>query len=245
MKVINKLIPQAFLSIWERFQYKHSLMTSQAGQDYWVYCEAFNEKKSGYFLDIGAYNGIVFSNTYILESKYNWSGICIEANPFVYKNLIKNRRTLCLNVCLDRSEGEVTFNLRKASGGIVGQDLDNKEPDASADRVIRLKTMSLKSVLEKQHAPNIIDYLSIDVEGAEERILAGFDFHKYTFRCITIERPTKLLRGLLKDHGYILIKEIPVLDCFYVHQDFLDEYQSNLFEFYKKKHLVISRKRLL
>jgi hypothetical protein len=106
-------------------------------------------------------------------------------------------------------------------GGIVDRDVDNKESDTRNNKVIKLKTTTLISVLEDHHAPSIIDYLSIDVEGAEERILAGFDFHKYIFRCITIERPTELLRDLFKDHGYILIKEIPTLDCFYVHQDFL------------------------
>jgi len=35
----------------KRFLYKHSLMTSQAGQDYWIYGEAFNEKRCGYFVD--------------------------------------------------------------------------------------------------------------------------------------------------------------------------------------------------
>jgi FkbM family methyltransferase len=235
MKAIRKLMPRAVKSFLKRLLYKHSFTTSQAGQDYWIYGEAFNEKKDGYFLDIGAYDGIIFSNTYLLESKYNWSGICIEANPSVFNTLIKNRRGVCLNVCLDKSEGEVPFVLRSTAGGIVDQDVDNKEP--GTNKVIRLKTVSLNSVLEDQHAPNIIDYLSIDVEGAEERILSGFDFHKYTFRCITIERPTRPLKNLFKEHGYVLVKEISVLDCFYVHQDFLKEYESNLFSFYKKKNI--------
>ena len=35
-------------------------------------------KKEGYFLEIGASDGIKFSNTYVLEKKYNWGGICVE-----------------------------------------------------------------------------------------------------------------------------------------------------------------------
>lgn len=223
----------------KRFLYKHSLMTSQAGQDYWIYGEAFNEKRCGYFVDIGAHDGIYLSNTYILESKYNWSGICIEANPVTFKKLRNNPHTINLNVCLDRSEGEVNFVLRDVFGGIVDQDVDNKTSDTRNNEVVTLKTTSLSRVFEDQHVPSFIDYLSIDVEGAEERILVGFDFHKYTFRCVTIERPTEILRGLFKDHGYILIKEIPWLDCLYVHQDFLQEYQSNLLRFHRKKYITI------
>jgi FkbM family methyltransferase len=203
-------------------------MTSQAGQDYWIYGESFNEKRCGYFLDIGAYDGIFLSNTYILESKYNWSGICIEANPITFEKLKNNRCAINLNFCLDRSEGKVNFILRDIMGGIVDRDVDNKEADTKSYKVIQLKTTSLNRLLEDQNAPSVIDYLSIDIEGAEERVLSGFDFSKYTFRCITIERPTELLRDLFKDQGYILIREIPGLDCFYVHHTFLKDYTKNL-----------------
>ena len=239
LTMLRKLIPQAVRTSMERFLYKNSLVLSQAGQDYWIYGEAFNEKRGGYFLDIGAHNGIDLSNTYILESRYNWTGICVEANPVTFAELKNNRRAICLNVCLDHSDREVNFVLRGVMGGIVDRDVDNKESDAGTDKVIKLKTKSLISVLEDHHAPGIIDYLSIDVEGAEERVLAGFDLHKYTFRAVTIERPTDLLRNLFKDHGYILLKEIPGLDCFYVHGDFLEEYSRNLYQYYGKKHLTM------
>ncbi len=233
----TKLLPQSVRNCLKRFVLKHSLMLSQAGQDYWVYGEAFNEKKCGYFLDIGAHDGMTFSNTYLLEAKYGWSGICVEANPLTFLKLEKTRKAKCLNICLDRCEGEVDFALRGVMGGIMG--LDNEESDTIPEEVIKLRSTPLVKVLEDQHVPRVIYYMSIDVEGAEERVLGGFDFHKYTFRCFTIERPTELLRELFKTHDYILIKEIPGLDCFYVHSSFLNEYQKNLAEFYDKRHLLV------
>ncbi|RLD66243.1 MAG: FkbM family methyltransferase [Bacteroidetes bacterium] len=236
MSTIRTLLSKTFL---KRFMYRHSFMVSQIGQEYWVFGEAFNEKKHGYFLDIGAHDGVHLSNTYLLESKYNWSGICIEANPVTFKKLKRNRRAECLNICLDRSEGEVNFVLRGEMGGIVDQDLDNKESHTINNKVIKLKTMSLNRVLGDKNELNSIDYLSIDAEGAEERILAEFDFHKYTFKCITIERPSKLLQKLFQSHGYIKIKENPDMDFFYVHQTFIKEYKKNLRDFYRKKYLKI------
>ena len=50
---------------------------SQVGQDKWV-CEYFNYKKGGFFLDIGAADGITINNTYYLEKELEWKGICIE-----------------------------------------------------------------------------------------------------------------------------------------------------------------------
>lgn len=230
-----KLIPQKVRMLLKRFFYRNSVYVSQAGQDFWVYGEAFNEKKHGFFLDIGAHDGIQISNTFLLEHKYSWSGICIEANPHTFTLLKQNRSAKCLNICLDSAEGEVDFALRDVMGGITG--LDNKGSDINANNIVRLSTVPLIKVLSDNDAPSIIDYLSIDVEGAEERILADFDFQKYMFRCITIERPSKILRNLFKENGYFLIKEIPGLDCFYVHNDFLDEYMKNLFMFFNKKFL--------
>jgi len=83
------------------------LGTSQAGQDYWVYGEVFNEKRNGFFLDIGAHDGIYLSNTLLLEKRYGWNGICIEGNPDTFVDLQQNRQAVCINTCVDRIEGTV------------------------------------------------------------------------------------------------------------------------------------------
>jgi FkbM family methyltransferase len=239
MSPFRKLFPLSLKTSIKSFFNRHSATVSQTGQDYWIYGEAFNEKRAGYFIDIGAHDGVYHSNTYLLESKYGWSGICIEANPFTFQKLGENRRSSNLNICLDVSEGEVSFALRGVLGGIIDHDVDNKVSDAGNNHIIKLRTKTLNRIFEEHHVPGIIDYLSIDVEGAEERILTSFNFDKYIFRCITIERPTESLRNILKHHRYILIKDIPGLDCFYIHQDFLEEYKYNLFHFYNKRQLSI------
>ena len=59
--------------------------------------------------------------------------------------------------------------------------------------------------------------LSLDVEGAETEILRNFNFEKYTFLCLTIERPTPELNSILFNNGYIFVKNFKV-DSFYVHK---------------------------
>ena len=61
------------------------------------------------------------------------------------------------------------------------------------DNLITLPTKTLEQILDQINAPDVIDYLSIDVEGAEERILGRFPFDRYTFTTITIERPSASL----------------------------------------------------
>lgn len=237
--MFKKLIPKSIKLNIKQFLTRKSLTVSEAGQDYWIYAEAFNEKMNGYFLDIGAHDGLYASNTYLLESRYNWTGICIEANPDTFSKLVKNRNVRCLNICLDHSEGEVQFLKKGATGGIVDKGLDNSAYDEKDENIVTLNTKPLVQVLNEQNAPEVIDYLSIDVEGAEERILGDFDFGNYMFRCISIERPSANLKDLLQQNRYVLVREIPGLDCFYVHEKFIDQYMKNLIAFYKKKYLKI------
>lgn len=217
--------------------YRYAFLVSQAGQDFLVFGEVFNEKKEGFFVDIGAHDGIDLSNTYLLEKRYKWSGLCIEANPISFKLLEKNRNAVCLNVCLDKQEGEVLFNQDGVMGGIVDTGMDNE--GVTSNGVISLKTKTLNTVLTEASAPKVIDYLSMDIEGAEERVLDGFDFSKTIFSCISIERPSERIEELFNANDYILIKRIPGLDSFYIHKSFEDEYFRNVLSFYRKKRLSV------
>ena len=238
---LKKFTPQFLKSALRSPFIRRSSWVSQAGQDFWVSHEVFNEMSGGYFVDIGANDGIHISNTFLLEQQYNWSGICIEANPIAYERLKHNRRAECVGACLDASEGVVNFASQKIDcgfSGIISMDTDRHINNINTCEVIRLKTTTLVRVLKQHQAPHNIDYLSIDVEGAEERVLGGFDFNEYQFKCMTIERPSQLLRMVLNDNEYILIKEIPNLDCFYVNKSFLQVYLANCRAFYNKRFIT-------
>jgi len=61
---------------------------SQLGQDKWV-LEKLDYKENGFFIEIGAYDGITLSNTYSLEKDFGWDGICVECNPEIIPLLPK------------------------------------------------------------------------------------------------------------------------------------------------------------
>lgn len=238
--IAKKISPKAIIDIARahrarshRNKLVKSVSASQVGQDYWVYGEVFNEQHEGFFLDVGAHDGCNLSNTYILERRYNWNGICIEGNPKTYLDLEKNRRCKCINQCVDNEKGIVEFALNGTMGGIVSQDCDNVESRDS--QTIQVEARPLGDILKELNCPSTIDYLSIDIEGAEDRALLGFPFDEYVFNCITIERPSDKLRSLLKDYQYILIKEMPGLDCFYIHKSFRSKYIKNYFAYGEKK----------
>ena len=85
---------------------------SQFGQDE-IVAKLFNYKRNGFFIEAGAYDGEVYSNTLQLERRYNWTGLLVEPNPdnFV-KLLTKNRKSHAIETCLsitDKVE-EVSFD---------------------------------------------------------------------------------------------------------------------------------------
>ncbi|MDP3071623.1 MAG: FkbM family methyltransferase [Opitutaceae bacterium] len=235
MSFASRLIPFKLRKSIFKLLSTRSLWLSQAGQDFWVSGEAFNGKRGGYFLDIGAHDGITISNTFILERKYAWKGICVEANPSSFSLLLKNREAKCLNICLDSKNGEVEFALGDKLSGIVSSDTDN--PDTSDFPKIRLQTRVINDILAEHNAPSVIDYLSIDVEGAEDRVLSGLDWKAYRFNCVTIERPSQGLRAKFSDEGYVLVKDLPGLDAFFVHKEFIPTFQENCYGFWNSTRI--------
>jgi len=184
--------------------------------------------RSGFFVDLACADGGEINNTYFLERWCGWRGILFEANPG-YHDHIRASRTMPLvsDVVFDRAGQTVPFRIDNGMlGGVVSDETDNNaktrpEEMQSAD-IVRLPTTTLEIALDDHDAPRLIDFMSLDVEGAEYIILRGFDFDKYKFRCMAIERPTPELDLLLDAQGYRQVQHLSY-DVIYVHADFVAE----------------------
>jgi len=174
---------------------------SQKGQDLWL-VDFLQGQTGGYFVDLGASNGVISNNTFLLERRYGWRGLCIEPDPFFFRQLVRHRRCSCVNLCVDGQARPVDFVFKGATGGIVALDTDNR----TAIEKKMLHAQTLAAILERENAPRVIDYLSLDTEGAETRILLNFDFNRFRFRVMTIERPLPELHAYLLAQDYTLLK---------------------------------------
>lgn len=185
---------------------------SQLGQDLKV-IEFYNKKENGYFIEIGASNGIDLSNTYLLETTYKWKGICCEPIQTRYNELIINRpNSICCNEAVyNESDLTVIFDIAHNSDTASGiaDNIDCHKNFVDANKTsIQVKTISLLDLLNKSNAPTFIEYLSLDTEGSEYEILKTFNFEKYTFGLIDVEhnyvepRRSKI-KELLLSKGYI------------------------------------------
>jgi FkbM family methyltransferase len=200
---------------------------SDRGQDQWVINEVFSGKTEGFFLELGAADGFSESNTYVLEKRYHWRGICIEPHPVLFDEMVnKYKRTcLCVPCAVDAIPGSVEFVMAGQTSGLIADEADNNparraaviEAARTKGKVLTVEALPLADVLEKYDAPSVIDYFSFDVEGLETRILRDFPFDRYVFLALTIERPTPELNEILFRHGYHFVRN-SLYDTFYVHE---------------------------
>lgn len=164
-----------------------SNFTSQNGQDLYVLEKLFY-KRNGYFVEVGVGHGINISNTYVLEKNYGWNGVLCEPNKHRKKLIQKTRKaTLITDPVYDVSGVKVEFSYCKAHdlSGIT-QDLARNNTSEISETEI-MTTISLTSLLDRVKAPTIIDYISLDTEGSEYKILSTFNFKKYFVKIWTVE----------------------------------------------------------
>lgn len=228
-----------------RFAFKRfghvSNSNSDRGQDRWVIDDVFKGKTDGFFVELGAADGFNDSNTFVLEKRFGWKGLCIEPNPVFFDKLTSLAKRGCTLVQLgvDAESGTAEFLLDGQRSGLTYDDTSNSEAargealDKAKDegRVAVIETVTLAEVFDRYKAPNVIDYFSFDVEGAETRILREFPFDRYTFLAMTIERPTPELNELLFKNGYHFVKN-SLYDTFYIHESLpnFDEIERQPFE---------------
>lgn len=191
---------------------------SQFGQDIDV-LEYLNYKENGYFIEVGAYDGIELSNTYLLEKKYNWEGLCIEPQEYFYQKLKDNRNCYNDNSLIYSVAGKI-LDFSDSGDGLSGI-TDNivKYEHVKNSKQVKKKTETLNNLLIKYNLPNKIDYLSIDTEGSELEVLKGINFDNYEFSIITIEHNNiesqrKEIRTFLESKGYKFYKEKNVDDYY-------------------------------
>lgn len=201
---------------------------SQAAQDLWVIEKVFRKKRSGYFVELGASDGIMASNTLLLETRYGWRGICIEPEQSTFNRLVRNRNCICINACVGSYEGQVEFVTQGHLGHVVGYGstwLEIHKPKVQPKSV---SIIPLEKILADNNAPQVIDYLSLDVEGYEDEVLLNFPFDKYRFSCMTIETPSARLRERLENEGYLVVNQVPDFDTFFIHRDLRRTYHDNI-----------------
>jgi FkbM family methyltransferase len=178
-----------------------------AQNDRWAIEAVFPGLQGGFFVEAGACSGAQGSASLVLERDFGWRGICVEPVDRYFRNLKRHRACAKDNRCLAGRSGDVVEFLSYpddlARSGIRSLNKNGtwaEQHDASGV-VSKKKTVTLADLLEHHHAPRTINYLCLDVEGAERTILEPFDFDGAR-RLLAISVEGGHCDALLTSHGY-------------------------------------------
>jgi FkbM family methyltransferase len=197
---------------------------SQAREDFWLYEQIFSklpkdQQFGGTFVEIGALDGLQFSNTYFFEKKLDWRGVLIEGHPV-------NQAKLLVNVARERSNsvafpaaicplhgnraGTVRFTARD---GAVGADADAANEKFLAfwhgqqKGLLSSDCVPMQAILEMTNVVDI-DLFSLDVEGSELNVLKTINFHVTNVHVLVVELDggdkdkDQTVRDFLKAQGF-------------------------------------------
>lgn len=183
---------------------------TQLNQD--IFALLANRFRSGFFLEIGANDGFTLSNTVYLEEQFGWNGLLIEANP-QYLDSLKVRKSKSIIAAVVEKEGYYDFCSAGLYGGVTAL-LDKTHEKRTKDaRSISVWGTTLEKILDDNGVPAAINFVSIDVEGAEVPIVEQMcKLRNYRFACGCIEYNARQadyqqIANLLKNSGYRIVWE--------------------------------------
>lgn len=173
----------------------------------------FYKNTCGYFLDVGANDGITYSNTYLLERKLRWTGLLFEPLPSALVKLHRCRKSSIIECAAYSEAGKMlAFSQDNLYSGIT--ELIDLHVIAKTKPQIKVLTTTVDIEITKHNAPKFIHYMSLDTEGSELEVLYGMSFSNYIIGIINLEhnyvepRRTQM-REYLIHKGYIFLGENP------------------------------------
>ncbi|ODM94365.1 Protein Star [Orchesella cincta] len=189
--------------------------------------QLFRDKKNGTFIECGAYDGVAASNSLFFEIVLGWSGLLVECNPYTIPVLkMKRRKAWIADVCLSPEKNPKTLEFSNPTkwgpSARIGDPIDLKPWGLDTPWTkFEVEAMPLYAILSAINL-TVIDYFTLDIEGAEYAILKTIPFDKITIKVIDMEitfyspEVRSEITQFLKTKGYRLFKSIAE-DRIYLH----------------------------
>lgn len=192
--------------------------------------EKYVDYNNGYFVELGANDGVKQSNSLYFEKYRGWRGLLIEATPQNFLKCRQNRArrsavycVACVSFDYDQEFVRMAYsdlmtapinsksdiNDPRAHAQLGSQYLSKGEINFEFGAIAR----TLNSLLLEVSAPNQIDFLSLDVEGFEQEVLQGVNHETFRFKYILVEcRDVDRMSAYLNENGYRLVEKMSVHD---------------------------------
>lgn len=188
--------------------------------------EKFLNYNNGYFVELGANNGITQSNSLYFEKYKGWSGVLVEPIGHKFIECVKNRskkNSIFCNACVSFDYKEKFVEMVYSNLMTVSHNLESDLKNPTDHAVLGKKNLyegelnyvfgsiakPLNDILIEAKAPKEIDLFSLDVEGAEIDVLKGVNHTEFRFKYICVEsRDIKKLSKYMEENNYILKEKL-------------------------------------
>ena len=177
----------------EKSLHWHERYFSQAGQDKRIKDAFFKNCRNGFFLEIGAYDGVTGSNCLHFEKFMGWDGIAVEPSRTQFRFLQKKRTCQTINKAVGFADHTVEFievveGLKQMSG-VNSKEFAGTKSFVENDKASRMVSYQIEtvSVMEMLDGRSEVDFMSLDIEGPELQVLESIDFDALRIRVIAVE----------------------------------------------------------
>lgn len=189
----------------------------------------FINYRDGFFVEIGAGDGVYLSNTFYFEKSLGWRGILVDPVLHHYLGCLTNRPKSASFLCAATNFENYSEYVKLQYGGYAtlfegsqSDILDTRQHmidaanyvplgAAGVEFIAPLRTMT--EILDSACAPKVIDFFSLDVEGNELEVLQGVDFSRYEIRWLLVEsREIDRISKYLQPYGFSLTKKLASCD---------------------------------
>ena len=177
---------------------------SQNGQD--LFALISNDFKSGgVFIEFGAYDGVIFSNTHLLEKQFGWTGILIDPIPSHYESMKQTRHCKLIHGAIT-AEHQESVLIEELPASDLSRFVKKRK---IFKKIHEVKALTLQEVIDQNLTSKEIDFLSIDIEGEDLEILKSLDLSRYKIKAICVEhnfrKGSDKIIDFMHKNGYELV----------------------------------------
>ncbi len=213
---ISRLANQFLPSALDRFlrAYAHRLgrrSFSQEGEDL-ILARMFEKVTAGFYVDVGAHHPFRFSNTYLFYRR-GWKGINIDAMPGAMDLFKKFRpRDINLELGVGSVPGDLSFHIfNEPAVNTFDNELaqQRNRPPYRLLRTAKVEVRQLRDILnEHVLAGQKIDFMSVDVEGADMDVLLSNDWSRHRPRVVIVETMSEDIADLFNCPASVFMKDM-------------------------------------
>jgi FkbM family methyltransferase len=177
----------------------------------------FQNRRDGLFLDVGAAHHQTFSNAYYLEHILGWSGVAVEPERRYEAGWrqFRPRTRFAPFFASDRSDERAQLFVTERNPWVTSATRDFTAKRGSITEIHDVPTITLTELLDKLQVRHI-DFMSMDIELAEPKALAGFDVERFRPALVCIEAHPPVRQAIIDyftTHQYTIVtRYLPVDD---------------------------------